>query len=127
MPLTVHTFQGKIKILYEPLHVLKQVGIEECMDIDGIDQKVICAVCCPIGAKTHQRACLLNGLDLLRSRNPIHQFWIGAEWFGQVWRWYSFASLVLLPEQESSKSTTLNDRWFFCYCLLGIGLDSLSI
>ena len=31
---------------------------------------------------------------------------------------------VLHTEQESSKSTALNDRWFFCYCLLGIGLDA---
>ena len=29
----------------------------------------------------------------------------------------------LLHEQEPSKSTTLNNRWFCC-CLLGIGLDA---
>ena len=33
------------------------------------------------------------------------------------------SELVLLSDQEPSKSTTLNDKWFCC-CLLGIALDA---
>ena len=83
MSSTVHPFQGKIQVVFiETLHVLKQVEKKEWVTLMALIKSL--ALSAVPEVKNLSKIQFLNGLDLLRGRNPVRQFWISAEWFGPL-------------------------------------------
>ena len=78
-----------------------EVGI----DIEGVDPQSVGGVTLFFWNEIKEKTCFLDGLDLLKRRNPIRQFRVAAEWFGHI----GSLSIVLLPLTDDEKQENPGD------------------
>ena len=93
-----HELTSVVNQLLRVSHFWMKVGI----DIEGIDPQSVGGVTLFFRDEIKEKSCFLDGLDLLRRRNPVRQFWVSAEWFGHIGSG-SFV-LLLLTDEEKSKT-----------------------
>ena len=89
--------------------------VEVGMNIQGVDPQGVGGVTLFFRDEIKKKTCFLDGLDLLRRRNPVRQFWVGAEWFGHIGIG-SFALLLLTDDEKSKKP----GGGYCCQQLLGV-------
>jgi len=72
-----------------------EVGI----DIEGVDPQSVSGVTLFFWDEIKEKTRFLDGLDLLRRRDPVRKFWVGAEWFGHIGSG-SFVLLLLTDDEK---------------------------